>query len=63
MIGERVIIMKVQSVNDPTPDRLRAWIDKQQNYRLMILRNVENKQLFQKQLAFGEGESVCWLLE
>lgn len=61
MAGERVTITE-EYVTNPKPDRLRLWIEEQQNYRLMMLRKVENSQLFQKRLAFGEGKTVGRML-
>lgn len=45
-------------INDLSPGKFRAWIETQQNYRLIMLGKAENKQILQKQMAFGEGESV-----
>lgn len=51
-----------QYIEDPTPEKQNVWLNKQENYRIAVLRKVENKRLFQKQLAFGEGESVGRML-
>lgn len=53
-----MVIAEKQYVDDPTPDRLRDWLEEQQNYRALLIRKAENKQLFQKPSTFGEGESV-----
>lgn len=56
--GERVTTTEEQYFNDPTSESFRAWIEAQQDYRLTMLRIF----FFQKQLAFGEGESVGRML-
>ena len=43
-------------IENPTLEKQRIWLNKQQEYRVEI-RKSENKRLFQKQVAFGEGES------
>lgn len=46
-------------MDDLTPDRFRAWSE-EQNYRTIMIRKAEDKQLFQK--PFGEGETVGRML-
>lgn len=56
--GETVVTMEEQYVSNPTPDTLRAWSEEQWTYRTLMARKAENKQLFQRQNIFGEGERV-----
>lgn len=51
-----------QFLDDPTPVRQKLWEDKQESYRIAVLRKGENRQLFQSQRVFGEGESVGRML-
>lgn len=57
-IRKALVKAENQYEEDPTPEKQRIWLNKQQDYRIAVIRKAENKQLFQKQAAFGEGESV-----
>lgn len=49
-------------VKEPLPDKQKVWEKKQQSYKDAILRKVENKRLFQRQIIYGEGEKVGKML-
>lgn len=49
-------------VEDPTPDRQKEWLDKQQVYKMAIIRKSENRRISQRQCQFGEGERVGRML-
>lgn len=51
LAGERVTLTEEQYINDPSPGKLRAWIETQQNYCLIMLVKAEYKQIFQKQIS------------
>lgn len=61
-MGDKVATAERHYINNPSQETLRAWIDKQNNYRLVTLQRSENKYLFQRQVAFGEGETVGRML-
>lgn len=54
--------MEEQYVNNPTPETFRAWADEQQIYSTLMIRKAQNKQLFQRQKTFVEGERVGQML-
>lgn len=59
---EKLTLTEEQYISDPTSDRLRVWIEAQQNYRLVTFGKVENRQIFQRQVGFGESENVGRML-
>ena len=49
-------------IEAPTPHSLKEWLEKQQIYKMTILKRTEGKRIFQKQNQFGERERVGRLL-
>ena len=61
-IREELVYAEREYIEDPTLDKQRIWLNKQQDYKNVRIRKSENKKLFQKQVAFGEGENVGRML-
>lgn len=61
-IRRELELAEKQYLDDPTLEKKKVWKDKQESYRTAVLRRGENKQLFQKQQVFKEGESVGRML-
>lgn len=57
---ERVTTAEEQDINDPSPDRLRNWIE-EQNYRLATLKK-QNNLSFRGRLPLEKGKvrDACW---
>lgn len=49
-------------MKDPSPEKQSIWQSKQQEYKDVVIRKSENKRLFQKQTAYGDGEKVRKML-
>lgn len=61
-IRKEVRDLEKQYVADPSPGKQQLWVEKQQEYKMDMLKNTENKRLFQRQRHFGEGEKVGRML-
>lgn len=61
-IRREVIEAENNYVTDPSSEREKIWLDKQQDYKITIMRKVETRQLFLRQSSFAEGESVGKML-
>lgn len=57
-VREKVRQAEVQYVEEPTLDRYGKWVERQEEYRKLMLEKAENKRMFQRQNFFGEGERV-----
>lgn len=49
-------------LKEPSADTRSKWENKQQTYKEVMVRKSENKRMFQKQIAYGEGEKVGRML-
>lgn len=61
-IRKEMLVTEKQYVENPTLEKQRRWLNKQQEYEIAVTRKGENKRLFQKQCAFGEGGHMLALL-
>lgn len=61
-IQREVLEAENNYVTDPSSEREKAWLDKQQDYKIAIMRRVEIRRLFLRQSSFAEGESVGKML-